>query len=370
MTITVTARKLLWGRSGSRCAYPSCRTELAHTSDLTGSSVILGEEAHIVARSEDGPRGKEPFEGDRDSYENLILMCPTHHTLIDSVEEDYPAASLSQMKTDQETWVQESLGLDRERLAIELRWAKIVDQFGAQIDLGRWDRTIGSLAYEVEPILSEALVSQLRDLCHWIQVRPWPPGNETVRDSLVGLARVLTDLLDRFMLDAEPINYGESAGRLRYPRWYRIDEWNPELYSRLLQDYKDARRLVDELVYEATRHLNWLMDAVRQCVDAEYREDDGYVYLIADGSVDGDRTLVPRFGDTDVTDGRPYKGLREFLLPVICGTPAPTQTRSRYRWGQGFESPYRLSVSKCWPKGSSTPLRETSIARSIAPFGP
>ena len=69
-----------------------------------------------------------------------------------------------------------------------------------------------------------------------------------------------------------------------------------------------------ELVYEATRHLNWFMDAVRQCVDAEYREDDGYVLLIDDGSADGDRTLVPRFSDTDVTDGRPYKGLRQFLL--------------------------------------------------------
>ena len=66
--------KILWGRSGNRCAI--CKLEL--TAD--GSLETLGEMAHIVARSPNGPRGTQDLPvNDPDSYDNLILLCPTHH---------------------------------------------------------------------------------------------------------------------------------------------------------------------------------------------------------------------------------------------------------------------------------------------------
>jgi len=37
--------------------------------------------AHIIARSPSGPRGVS--SGGENTYENLILLCPTHHTEID-----------------------------------------------------------------------------------------------------------------------------------------------------------------------------------------------------------------------------------------------------------------------------------------------
>ena len=70
--------KILWGRSGNRCAI--CKIEL--TPD--GDEYTLGEMAHIVARSSDGPRGSvEISDGEIDDYSNLILLCPTHHAEID-----------------------------------------------------------------------------------------------------------------------------------------------------------------------------------------------------------------------------------------------------------------------------------------------
>jgi hypothetical protein len=71
MSIPLRDHKMLWGRAGARCSV--CRMLLARTSE-PGVASVIGEEGHIVARKEDGPRGKSPLSAkQRDSYSNLIL---------------------------------------------------------------------------------------------------------------------------------------------------------------------------------------------------------------------------------------------------------------------------------------------------------
>jgi predicted restriction endonuclease len=85
--------KILWGRSGNRCAI--CKLEL--TAD--GSLETLGEMAHIVARSHNGPRGNQNLSiKDRDSYNNLILLCPTHHVEVDKDSTAWSIESLRAVK--------------------------------------------------------------------------------------------------------------------------------------------------------------------------------------------------------------------------------------------------------------------------------
>jgi hypothetical protein len=94
--------KILWGRSGNRCAI--CKLEL--TSD--GAPETLGEMAHIVARSPEGPRGAVQLANeDRETYENLILLCPNHHSEIDKNPDAWPIHRLKVAKTDHERWVSE-----------------------------------------------------------------------------------------------------------------------------------------------------------------------------------------------------------------------------------------------------------------------
>ncbi len=96
--------KILWGRSGNRCAI--CKLEL--TPD--GTRETLGEMAHIIARSIDGPRGNAATPADDlDSYDNLILLCPTHHTEVDKDPCAWPVARLRAVKADHERWVSEQL---------------------------------------------------------------------------------------------------------------------------------------------------------------------------------------------------------------------------------------------------------------------
>ncbi len=96
--------KLLWGRSGNRCAI--CKLELIPDGDRE----TLGEMAHILARSTDGPRGDSTLTSDeRNKYKNLILLCPTHHTEIDKNFKDWPAGKLRIIKEKHEAWVSEQL---------------------------------------------------------------------------------------------------------------------------------------------------------------------------------------------------------------------------------------------------------------------
>ncbi len=96
--------KMLWGRSGNRCAL--CKLELTPSGDRE----TVGEMAHIVGRQTNGPRGSDDLPSDeRDEYSNLILLCPTHHREIDKNEADWPSDKLRSAKSEHERWVSEML---------------------------------------------------------------------------------------------------------------------------------------------------------------------------------------------------------------------------------------------------------------------
>lgn len=80
MAISEKDIKKLWGLAAGRCSRPGCALECIRFLDSADPTVI-GEMAHIIAKKPDGPRGQ--LEGGDDTYENLILLCPTHHTEVD-----------------------------------------------------------------------------------------------------------------------------------------------------------------------------------------------------------------------------------------------------------------------------------------------
>jgi hypothetical protein len=72
--------KLLWGRAAGICSKPDCNNDL--TAILSeADNYVVGEMAHIIAQAEGGPRGR--VGGGSDTYENLILLCPTCHRHVD-----------------------------------------------------------------------------------------------------------------------------------------------------------------------------------------------------------------------------------------------------------------------------------------------
>jgi hypothetical protein len=89
--------KRLFARSGNRCAFPKCSSSIADGDNL------LGEICHIKSVKPGGPRfDQDQTQEKRNGYDNLILLCPNHHKVIDDDEESYTVERLKKMKITQE----------------------------------------------------------------------------------------------------------------------------------------------------------------------------------------------------------------------------------------------------------------------------
>jgi hypothetical protein len=84
MSISEKDVKKLWGLAAGICSFPGCDTDCIQFVDADDPTLV-GEMAHIIAKKQKGRRGK-PGGGSND-YTNLILLCPTHHTLVDKAPE-------------------------------------------------------------------------------------------------------------------------------------------------------------------------------------------------------------------------------------------------------------------------------------------
>jgi len=91
--------KRLFAVSGNRCAFPRCKIPLIDKM----SGKVTGKVCHIKAKNSGGPR-YDPNQSDeeRDAFENLLLMCPIHHDVIDADPESYTVSRLKEIKTGHE----------------------------------------------------------------------------------------------------------------------------------------------------------------------------------------------------------------------------------------------------------------------------
>lgn len=88
--------KKLWGLAAGRCSL--CHDKLLPFIDERVD--VIGDMAHVIAYKKDGARGDEKAEYDN-SYENLILVCPKCHRIIDHNPNLYSSEVLLAKK---QTW--------------------------------------------------------------------------------------------------------------------------------------------------------------------------------------------------------------------------------------------------------------------------
>lgn len=87
--------KRLFAQSGNRCAYPGCPQPIVES-----AGTIIGEICHINARSPGGPRyDSGQSESRRNGFENLLLLCRSHHKVIDDQTDIYTAEVLREIKS-------------------------------------------------------------------------------------------------------------------------------------------------------------------------------------------------------------------------------------------------------------------------------
>jgi formylglycine-generating enzyme required for sulfatase activity len=91
--------KRLYALSGNTCAFPECNNPLVDAA----SGKVTARICHIKARQPEGPRyDASQTDDERHAFENLLLMCPIHHDVIDSDTETYTVARLQEIKASHE----------------------------------------------------------------------------------------------------------------------------------------------------------------------------------------------------------------------------------------------------------------------------
>lgn len=102
--------KILWGRAAGRCAVSDCRINLVVDATDHDPIVVIGDIAHIEASSDKGPRANRKLSSkERDSYDNLILLCKNCHFRFDAQKKTNKVQAIKQLRSEHEAWVRVSL---------------------------------------------------------------------------------------------------------------------------------------------------------------------------------------------------------------------------------------------------------------------
>jgi hypothetical protein len=162
VAISADVQRLLLARSGGHCANPGCRADLFP--DIRGGRVATVQEmAHIIAESEAGPRGSGDLpQSERDEYENIMLLCPTCHTLVDKMKlsDLYDEELLTEWKRQHEQRI--SNAVDVPQLASR---DELIDRVRELMRENRvWWETYGPESPAADDLMSEAPRLWLREV--------------------------------------------------------------------------------------------------------------------------------------------------------------------------------------------------------------
>lgn len=259
--------KLLWGRAANRCAI--CRIELSQVA--SSKAFPLGEQAHIVAESKNGPRGNSILSlAERNSYANIILLCPTHHTIIDKDISSWPVEKLHLKKSNHELWVQNTLSesADPRLLAEQITVTHVIDSAVELCELEHWKSwtrsTLGPF-----PFWPVDMPSKIYEFSQIVYAAIWPARFDDLRRSMQTFSTTLHDAAETFMRHSK-------ISRTMYVTdpFYKSGGWNPN-YDEDLQTFKMWVYDCHRKIRTATKAANWFADIVRRDVNPSFFAKSG-----------------------------------------------------------------------------------------------
>jgi len=291
VTIRVVSRKALWGRSGNRCAFPTCRIELIQAEDeitraqLSGAGLIVGEEAHIRGQNPDSARYDSAYE-QVDEYVNLILLCPTHHTVIDKDEpQNWPVERVEKLKRDHEDWVRASLSPgDANSVETQILVAADVQRIEDLI-FAIWPDAYWQLSRPV-PALRLEYFDAIVDVGRLLLAKDWPQAYPIISAAAERLRHLISILADHLAQTFEPPEESGTSARL-VRKEKRLQQWDTKLYNELFHQTQIDMVATWWLADTLTLELNQWIRAVREELDRHYRYAEGVILVrTGDGIVE------------------------------------------------------------------------------------
>ena len=304
-------RKKLWGRAARMCAFPGCKTKLT---DDDGEN-LSGEECHIVASSENGPRGDINFpEEKRNAYDNIILLCPNHHQVIDAHTDIYTIAKLHQMKKEHEDWVEKQLSTDDVQQQQEIEfYAEFIQDFCDKINIDNWDEWMQRLLLSGQPSLCVRDYNRMIEIERIIFTCIWPSSYKEIKSAFINFRLVLNDLLTTFTSHA--VQVGPPDYRLYQTKKYYKSNDGSYFREDLVSDFNFHVALVQDLALELTRAANYICDVIRKSFDYKFRLNAGKLTITSGPYADATfHTAIPEYSTSERQNPNMYPGLDQFMI--------------------------------------------------------
>lgn len=242
---------------------PDCRKELTLESIyIPAGAVIIGENCHIVAEKDNGPRGYHPLSvSDRNRYPNLILLCNNHHKMVDTDVTSWPVEKLHQIKNEHELWVKTTFNQATSTTFVVYNY--LVTAASNSLMLGTWD-TVSD------------------DALRHIARKEWIDGiysfNATMRHAILpGTYPALEDSLNE--LSCRAYSYAEHYLTLAWlpnPDWpfYQEDKTWKKTWRNDYDEYANRseswQRKNHLLLNNMTHAINEFSDCVRAFLDPSF----------------------------------------------------------------------------------------------------
>lgn len=275
MAIKTKDLKVLWARSGNRCAI--CRTPLTQNS-TSGASHTLGEQAHIVGDNNGSARSDSVLsDAERDEYHNLILLCPNHHTEIDRNIEDWPAERLYIAKSKHELWVTETLSETENYInnAKQAAAAAIIDSAVELCKLEEW-KNWTSFALSPDPKWHVDMPDKIFEFRLAAKSSTCSESFDELGRATETFSILLNTAAQKFM------QHAEKVGDQYFPhKFYRSSEWD-ENYDNRVRSYLNWVDDCHSLIREATRAANWFAEVVRRDINPMFFAEKGK-FLVIEG---------------------------------------------------------------------------------------
>ena len=335
VSISIMTQKMLWGRAAGRCSKPDCRISLFEDETQTDNAALVGENCHIVAESDGGPRADPTMPiNERDSYANLILFCRNHHKVIDGQEGEYTVERLHVMKAEHELWVRGQLGFDAAKQFDDEQYANIVDTWERLAHINEWLAWSSHVLAAGQPSMWNGVDRDLQELRNWLLSRVWPGRYPELEKAFENFRRVLQDFHNRFHDHAVP--FGE--GSLITEKFYQIREWNEKRYKQLADQYDFHVDIVEDLMLELSRAANLICDRVRQYLIRSYRLQEGRL-VVQTGPTPllTFHDIVVQYSASERSREFPYSGFETFLID---------RTTRDLHFGEGVEAPKRVGPTE------------------------
>ncbi len=151
----------LWGKSAGRCQYEGCNKVLWRDL-ITQARFSTAYIAHIIAEKENGPRGGHILSGLlKNNISNLMLLCDTHHRLID--KEDvigHSVERLQEMKKRHETRINIQTSLEEDKQSHILHYGANIGRLNARIS---WKKSYDAMMPNRYPSEDTAIELSLKN---------------------------------------------------------------------------------------------------------------------------------------------------------------------------------------------------------------